>query len=89
MSMSDVSLNVKVIAPAGVVGMKQNIGGMRDAVEQLKCVGAPVGCGKQITPEEIADWDPLTQKEYSQSGWCSDCQDLVFGACDDECGCDG
>jgi hypothetical protein len=58
--------------------MKQNIGGMRDAVRERRCVAEPIGCGRQLSPQEIASWDYLTAKEYTQSGWCKTCQDKVF-----------
>jgi hypothetical protein len=47
----------------------------REAIYQNKCVPKPIGCGKEVVPEL---WDALTQKEFSISGLCADCQDSVF-----------
>lgn len=66
------------ISSSDVVGMRLNFGGMRDAVEQMKCVAVPIGCGREITQMDLLHWDPVSLKEYSQSGWCRDCQDKVF-----------
>lgn len=66
--------HISAIIPAAVVGMKQNILGMRDAVHQMKC-GL---CKRDIGQLEYLHWDPLTKKEYSQSAMCSTCQDGFF-----------
>jgi hypothetical protein len=63
-----------VIIPAEVVGMKQNVLGMCDAVKSLKCAV----CSRQITDLEYLHWDPLTKTEYAQSGMCNTCQDSIF-----------
>jgi hypothetical protein len=70
---ADVVLNINVV-PAPVVGMKENILGMRDAVKALKCSVCP----RQITELEYLHWDPLTKTEYAQSGMCATCQDSIF-----------
>lgn len=69
---------MSLIKPADVVGMRLNLNGSADAVKQMRCVNEPIGCGRMITQMEYMHWDPLTCKEYSQSGWCRDCQDKVF-----------
>lgn len=47
----------------------------REAVYENRCIKPPIGCGQAVTPEE---WDALTQKEFSISGLCADCQDSFF-----------
>jgi hypothetical protein len=47
----------------------------REAIYQNKCVPKPIGCGNEVVPEL---WDALTQKEFSISGLCADCQDSFF-----------
>lgn len=75
------------VVPADLIGMRMNLAGMSDAVKALKCVGPPIGCGQQLTPEQLQSWDDLSLKEYSMSGWCKPCQDKVFKDPDedDEC----
>jgi hypothetical protein len=71
-----------LVVPADVVGMRMNMGGMRDSVLTLHCVPEPVGCGRAIPVEEINSWPAIDQKEYSMSGFCGggegSCQDRVF-----------
>lgn len=66
------------IQPADVVGMRLNMNGGRDAVQNMQCVKPPLGCGRDISFEEFERWDGLTQKEYTMSGWCTTCQDKVY-----------
>lgn len=73
MADKDVTLAINVV-PASVVGMKQNILGMRDAVKALKCSVCP----RQIKEIDYLSWDPLTKTEYAQSGMCATCQDSIF-----------
>lgn len=47
----------------------------REAIYQNKCVPKPIGCGREVLPEL---WDALSQKEFSISGLCADCQDGIF-----------
>lgn len=47
----------------------------REAIYQNKCVPKPIGCGQDVFPEM---WDTLTQKEFTISGLCADCQDGIF-----------
>jgi hypothetical protein len=70
---SDIILNIAVV-PADVVGMRENVLGMRDALKALKCTV----CSRQITELEYLHWDPLTKTEYAQSGMCNTCQDSIF-----------
>lgn len=48
----------------------------KEAITENRCLKPPIGCGKSVKPET---WDPLTQKEFTISGLCSECQDKVFG----------
>jgi hypothetical protein len=45
------------------------------SIKQNKCIPAPIGCGQDVQPET---WDYLTQKEFTISGLCADCQDAFF-----------
>jgi hypothetical protein len=54
--------------------------GRTSAINDGKCVPEPVGCGRQLTQEEVEEWDRLTLKEYTISGMCKDCQDKFFGS---------
>lgn len=67
-----------IVVPADVVGNRMNLVGVRDSILTLHCVREPVGCGRQISVEELHSWPMLDQKEYSMSGWCKQCQDKVF-----------
>jgi hypothetical protein len=60
-----------------------NMYGRKDAIRSLQCVGVPMGCGRLIADEEIDTWDKETIQEYSQSGWCKECQDKVFAEPED------
>jgi hypothetical protein len=51
-----------------------------EAVSNLRCAAEPIGCGKEISPEEFATYSPLDKKEYSMSGLCLPCQDNFFGS---------
>jgi hypothetical protein len=54
--------------------------GRTTAIESLKCVRKPVGCGRAIDPGEIEVWDAVTRREYTISDLCKTCQDEVFGS---------
>lgn len=45
------------------------------AISENRCIPAPIGCGREIEPET---WDTLSQKEFTISGLCADCQDGIF-----------
>lgn len=47
----------------------------REAIYQNRCVPKPIGCGREVVPEL---WDALSQKEFTISGLCADCQDGIF-----------
>lgn len=53
------------------------MGGREDAIRDSLCIAPPLGCGRNIQAL-FQHWDPLTQAEYLQSGWCRTCQDLIF-----------
>lgn len=55
-----------------------NMFGRISAIETDRCIGSPVGCGKQYSREKISMWPDLVQKEYVQSGWCYSCQIVIF-----------
>lgn len=50
----------------------------RESITANRCIPAPMGCGRVITDKELQEWDQLTFREYSISGWCKECQDGVF-----------
>jgi hypothetical protein len=66
------------IEPADVVANRIDLFGGRSAIESRHCTPKPIGCGRQLSEQEIRSWDPLSQKEYTQSGWCRNCQDKFF-----------
>ena len=78
------------LMPADVVGMRQNYGGMRTALEQLKCVDTPIGCGRDLILTQINSWDGPSQQEYKQSALCKSCQDKYFIDPEEgpQCSCD-
>lgn len=53
----------------------ENMFGRSTAIKEDKCIPSPVGCGGPATDFR----DELSRKEYSISGLCQSCQDLVFG----------
>jgi hypothetical protein len=55
-----------------------------ESLQALRCAVAPVGCGREISPEEFAAMDLLTLKEYGTSALCSTCQDEFFGQDDED-----
>lgn len=59
--------------------------GLGEAHRTISCVAPPIGCGRELTAEEIASWDDLSRKEYTMSGLCkTPCQDKVFGSDEDD-----
>lgn len=48
--------------------------GRTTAMNNRVCLPKPIGCGKPITGFK----DKLSEKEYSISGLCQECQDIVF-----------
>lgn len=66
--------------------------GRTTAIKNSRCIPPPVGCGKVVTMEVDPEWpnkphawaqtwfrDEISMKEYSISGLCQACQDLVWG----------
>lgn len=47
----------------------------RQTIRQNVCVSKPIGCGKPITGFK----DKISEKEYTISGLCQECQDKIFG----------
>lgn len=48
----------------------------RETIVQSVCVPAPIGCGQPATTFR----DKLSEKEFTISGLCQQCQDNIFGA---------
>lgn len=47
------------------------------AVEERRCITPPAGCGQPLpTPNPFLD--PVSQREYENSGLCQKCQDRYF-----------
>lgn len=59
--------------------------GTVNAIAANRCAPEPVGCGREIPPNEFGGeyWTALARKEYSMSGLCNQCQDAVFAGDDD------
>lgn len=70
-------------APAAV----GNMHGREDAIKSNHCIAPPVGCGRELTREQISMWPMETQSEYTISGMCWTCQNAYFGA-ETVCTCD-
>ena len=52
----------------------------RDSIKELKCVPAPIGCGKLINVHEYTEqYTEIEKKEYQISGLCRECQREIFG----------
>ncbi len=45
------------------------------SIETDVCIGPPFGCGREATEFR----DAISKKEFTISGLCQYCQDLVFG----------
>lgn len=52
------------------------LSGRTTSITSNVCVSPPFGCGKPITPFV----DEASRKEYTMSGLCQRCQDVIFGA---------
>lgn len=54
--------------------------GTVNAIRDNRCAPKPVGCGREIPPNEFGAeyWSDIERQEYSQSGLCNQCQDEVF-----------
>ena len=50
----------------------------RESIKANQCIPAPMGCGREIPQSELQEWDALTLKEFTISGWCRTCQDKIF-----------
>ena len=46
------------------------------SIEGNVCVPKPIGCGQQVTSFR----DATSEREYTISGLCQQCQDKIFGA---------
>lgn len=53
----------------------ESVSGRTTAIRADECVPAPYGCGGPA----LRFKDALSQKEYTISGLCQECQDRVFG----------
>lgn len=53
------------------------------ALNQLRCLAPPIGCGRMIDPAELPTWPSNAQTEYRISGWCWGCQRKAFADPDD------
>lgn len=51
----------------------------RESIAQDKCVPPPIGCGGPATEFE----DDISRKEFTISGLCQQCQNVVFGSSDE------
>jgi len=52
----------------------------RDYIKRNKCVPAPIGCGG-----DAVEFDSVSsEKEYTLSGMCQECQNKFFGENEDE-----
>ena len=49
--------------------------GRSTAISEQRCANPPFGCGKKILEFK----DRLSEKEYTISSLCQECQDKVFG----------
>ena len=49
----------------------------RDSIRANRCIPPPIGCGKEVNPDEFRD--EISRKEFCISGLCQECQDKVFG----------
>lgn len=56
----------------------ERLAGRTTAITTSKCVSAPFGCGRDISPDEIKLWGPSFIREYRISGLCNKCQQEVF-----------
>jgi len=57
----------------------EGFSGRSTAVELLKCVDKPVGCGQEYYLDVVNRWSPMTIREYRISGLCKSCQEEFFG----------
>lgn len=49
----------------------------KQCMDQLVCMPAPIGCGKEIVLTDIENVDEF--KDYKESGLCADCRYVVLG----------
>jgi hypothetical protein len=63
----------------GMTHFLEQVAGRTSAIKRLTCIKSPLGCGREIDPGEVENWDPMTIREYQISGLCKTCQDSVFG----------
>ena len=67
MKLSEKSIRIKK-------NLLETLTGRTTAIKNNKCINPPYGCGKEIKKFK----DQLSQKEYTISGLCQDCQDKFF-----------
>jgi hypothetical protein len=60
----------------------ENIFCRTSAITTNKCIPKPIGCGGDAS----RFWDALSEKEYTISGLCQNCQDSIFGCSASELG---
>lgn len=66
----------------GIEAFLNSMTNRTEAINGNMCLNPPIGCGKPAPPESFRD--ALSAKEFTISGLCQECQDLVFGTGDDE-----
>lgn len=64
---------------APMAAFLEDFAGRSTAQQARRCIPAPLGCGRDVSDEELKAADDLTQREYIISGWCPTCQLEVFG----------
>lgn len=60
-----------------ITELLEHLSGRTTALREERCVDAPIGCGKADVGEGFRDL--LSAKEYTISGLCQECQDMIFG----------
>lgn len=63
-----------------VAGFLEGLTGRTTAIAGARCCPEPWGCGRAVTPAEMAAWTDLQRREYPISGMCDLCQDIAFRA---------
>lgn len=58
-----------------ITGFLEALFGRTTAIESDTCIPAPIGCGGDASTFR----DELSEKEYTISGLCQDCQDKIYG----------
>lgn len=60
---------------AGIENFLEQNFGRTTAINENKCIPKPIGCGNVVGSFR----DKLSEKEYTISGLCQNCQDKIFG----------